>query len=572
MRKIIILFVILIVSLSISGYAKNEPSSVIDHNVKILLERMNQLKSKPKRTFSSSSTQGNLLWNYQAIDDVECVASFPDVDNDGFPEVLAESYDAGASGSHHFSCISGHSSGIGNLIWGIWPQGGPSNSGGYGDKCVSSISDLDGNTIPDALLGTAWGGRSIYAIDGDSGRVIWYYDTYADPESSGWFYQVNSIPDVDGDGIDDVLACTGRDCQTAFCFSGDSGSIIWRYKANDAIGSICAIDDVNSDTISDALVGAWGNGLDEHIYCISGASRGNPATVLWSYDCNGDVYSVAQIKDVNGNGINDALASCWNDTVFCFEGSTGVPIWKYDIGTIGMRLEPIDDINGDSIQDVVVGSWLDAIIMLSGADGTQIWSTPTDGDIWTVYPIGDVNNDGDPDVIAGSGTASLSGTIYCCDGNDGTIIWTYQTTGWINTVRSIPDVNDDGIDDVIAGNQYRSQPGFVYCIEGDTITTAISENSPSPEIKTTFFNSPNLAKGSVMISYYLARKSNVSIKIFNSCGRLVRTFTNPIEDAGNQSVIWDGKDNEGKQVHSGLYFCLLKVSDKTYTRTISILH
>lgn len=200
---------------------------ISDINIIKLLERKN-------RVINNSNLPANLLWTYQGIDDIECIAPITDVNGDGFADVLVESYDAGASGLHHFSCVSGPD---GNLIWGVWPNGGPSNSGGWGDKCVAATSDLDGNGIPDALLGTAWGGRSIYAIDGDSGRVIWYYDTYRDPNGSGWVYQVNPMPDVDGDSIPEVLAAVAGSTMSAFCFSGANGSIIWRFRGNDGLGS-----------------------------------------------------------------------------------------------------------------------------------------------------------------------------------------------------------------------------------------------------------------------------------------------------------------------------------------------
>ncbi|MBD3334832.1 MAG: PQQ-binding-like beta-propeller repeat protein, partial [Candidatus Eisenbacteria bacterium] len=41
----------------------------------------------------------------------------------------------------------------------------------------------------DVLLGTAWGGRTAYAVDGVTGDVLWKFDTYSDspsaPETTG---------------------------------------------------------------------------------------------------------------------------------------------------------------------------------------------------------------------------------------------------------------------------------------------------------------------------------------------------------------------------------------------------
>lgn len=149
------------------------------------------------------SNPGHLLWAFQGIDDVECVAPFFDVDGDSVGDVLAESFDAGASGLAHFFCLSGR---LGDTIWAVWPVGGISNSGGWGDQCIDIVSDLNSDGVGDALLGTAWGGRTVFAISGRDGRTIWSYDTYQDSIASGWVYCVASIDDLDGDSIREVLA------------------------------------------------------------------------------------------------------------------------------------------------------------------------------------------------------------------------------------------------------------------------------------------------------------------------------------------------------------------------------
>ncbi len=416
----------------------------------------------------------HLLWSFQGIDDMECVSEFFDVNNDGYPDVLAESYDAGATGNAHFFCLSGNS---GETIWAVWPQGGLSNSGGWGDQCISYIPDLNNDGYGDALLGTAWGGRTIFAISGYNGSTIWSYNTYNDPYGSGWVYSINPLRDIDGDSVWEVIAGVGTTCQTVFCFSGRTGNIIWRFRAEDAIGSVHSIRDVNNDNYDDVLAGAWGNGTDRRIYCISGNSRGNNPTILWSFNTGGDVYCVRPIPDVNGNGIDDALASSWSNIIFCLEGSSGQVIWQRDIGNDGMRIEVLDDINGDSIWEVIVGSMNYAVILLDGRTGNEIWRRPTGGMVWTVYPIGDVNLNGKKDVVAGCG----DGNIYLLEGSNGQIIWQYNTVGWVNSVRSINDVNGDNLDDVLAGNQFQTQPGFVYCLEGDTFTTSLKENKNLPK-------------------------------------------------------------------------------------------
>lgn len=102
---------------------------------------------------------GDLIWWFQGIENVVCVSEFVDVDGDTLPDVLVESYDAGAPVQDHFFCIKGNSPGYGDTLWSCRPIGGASSGGGYGDQCVSYIEDVNGDGHADALLGTAWGGK-----------------------------------------------------------------------------------------------------------------------------------------------------------------------------------------------------------------------------------------------------------------------------------------------------------------------------------------------------------------------------------------------------------------------------
>ena len=416
---------------------------------------------------SGPKAGGDLIWWFQGIENVECVSQFVDVVGDMLPDVLIETYDAGAPQQDHLYCIKGNSPGYGDTIWSCRPPGGPSNSGGYGDQCVSYTEDLNGDGYADALLGTAWGGRTAYAIDGDSGDVIWSYDTYDHPPS-GWIYSICPITDLTGDGIPEVLFGAGSDADAGYCVNGTNGNLIWKFEADDAVFAVAEIEDVNGDGKNDALIGA-GDTYDDRIICVSGASTGT-ATLLWQHHFGASVHDVAAIGDVNGDGIQDALAGVWNGYVYCRSGANGAHIWSYYVGLYQyvMRVVPIDDIDEDGIQDVLIGSWKNAIICVSGANGAEICNytvgTLHGGDVWSVDALEDVNGDGYPEAVGGS----FDHKVYCVDLRVCDTLWTYTTGNRVFTVRGLPDVDGDSGPDVLAGTQKLSgQPGGkAFCISG----------------------------------------------------------------------------------------------------------
>jgi len=71
-------------------------------------------------------------------------------------------------------------------------------------------------------------------------------------------------------------------------------------------------------------------------------------------------------------------------------------------------------------------------------------------------------------------------------------------------------------------------------------------------------NYPNPFNPSTTISYRLSASSNVELNIINARGQIVRALVNENKPAGNYSVVWDGTDDYGKNVSSGLYFYKLQ--------------
>jgi len=66
--------------------------------------------------------------------------------------------------------------------------------------------------------------------------------------------------------------------------------------------------------------------------------------------------------------------------------------------------------------------------------------------------------------------------------------------------------------------------------------------------------SPNPARGATRITYELASPGAASFAIFNLAGRRIATLTAPSGSAGASSVVWSGRDEDGRAVATGVYF------------------
>ncbi len=74
-------------------------------------------------------------------------------------------------------------------------------------------------------------------------------------------------------------------------------------------------------------------------------------------------------------------------------------------------------------------------------------------------------------------------------------------------------------------------------------------------------NHPNPFNPATTIEYSLPTKSFVALEIYNLLGQKVVTLVNQEIEAGVHQVVWDGKDNQGNKVSSGVYFYRIKTDN-----------
>jgi len=84
-------------------------------------------------------------------------------------------------------------------------------------------------------------------------------------------------------------------------------------------------------------------------------------------------------------------------------------------------------------------------------------------------------------------------------------------------------------------------------------------------------NYPNPFNHETIIKYQLPRFSEVIIKIFNPLGQEVRILFRGRQPPGSYTTVWDGRDEEGRDVESGLYLYQLRAGGFVETRKLILL-
>ncbi len=153
-------------------------------------------------------------------------------------------------------------------------------------------------------------------------------------------------------------------------------------------------------------------------------------------------------------------------------------------------------------------------------------------------------------VVIGIGEGQTAGTVLSGGmafhaGGPGGALVTAGVPGFLTTAAGSTTVYIAGPP---TGVTATALPGF-----------ALEQNSPNP------FN-PNTT-----IRFTLPERSTVDLTIYDVGGRRVVTLVRQTKTAGRHSVDWNGRDNRGDEVSSGVYFYRLSAGSKTQTRKMVLL-
>lgn len=384
------------------------------------------------------------------------VAGGADVDLDGFDDLILGAPNAMNNGVFSSGAVYVRSGRDGSLLHEFrgldFP---PAVYGGAFGSAVTWIDDLDGDTIPDIVIGAknkenpAYGDGEVVVYSGANGAVI-HNLIRSSIYLRGFGAVVAPAGDFDGDMVMDILVgapstyISGLGASTGafLVYSGATGAELLRVDGHQGASSfgssVAHVGDVNADGTPDYIVGAYGSdvGFTTNVgeaYLVSGAT-GN---TLYQY--TGTVqnhrlgYAVAGGSDLNNDGIGDFLISCSGQApygvAYAYSGASGSLLFQVDgeaSSGFGEALCMPGDLSNDGNPDIVVGApyfshlgsmfaYEGSVYLYSGVNGALL--ERIDGSSlgqqlgYSIATAGDITLSGTPSIIVGGGAYSSAGVI-----------------------------------------------------------------------------------------------------------------------------------------------------------------
>jgi len=421
---------------------------------------------------------------------------------------------------------------------------------------------VQGATFGTTICGDDWNGDGYNDIA--IGEPHWCIGDYGILEAGKvWIYfggpQIDTIPDLEL-VVGDTEEFTG-----------------WYYRFG---SSIASGGDVNGDGFHDLIIGAPNDDYDAHgrVYIYFGGPQvDNQYDVMLEGEDHFDMFgrSIDIAGDINQDGYDDLIIGASQDlkqedgqAYLIYGGDqislTNSVLFEGDsakvFGSFGRVVSGLGDINADGLSDFAIMA-CHYFRIFSGIDNKilEIYLDKNDGSFYSIRGKNDIDGDNITDLI-------LIGYLKFVNNQNYTRLLFYNGRNDIDTtyneeiayghyfdVSNIGDLNNDGNKDIIVGDLYEGRGKIFFYSFGE-----INSIYEGKQIIINNFqinqNYPNPFNNQTQINYYTPHNCDIDFNIYDSQGRKMRSLISKKQNAGNYSIIWDGKNDAGVPVPSGIYF------------------
>jgi len=398
------------------------------------------------------------------------------------------------------------------------------------------IADLDGNGQNEILF-VGQQARAIYMLNGTG-----LTDFGVSPITMDALMSTNlAVGDINGDGLPEIVV---RTSSSVSAYNPLTGQTLPGFPVSGLSGSTST----NGLTIADVD----GHGDYEIIYggsvnsnCPIYIIKSN-GTILKQTTVNNGISTEIAAISLAGDGYVQLAFGTRNGNFYVkdrnLDNLSGFPVFVGQ--NVAINSSPVfADLDGDGILDIIFGDnagYLHVVKM----NGQYIAGYPIKvaSDIALSPWVGQFNTD--------NGFADIMLAI-----NGG--------VDFINT--QLTQANTPPY----KWNQYRANPQ-------NTAYNSYQSNAEDDQTqvvlqKTLWQNYPNPFNPSTTIRFDIDKSEHVALSVYNIRGQLVTTLVNNVLPSGAHSVVWNGLDDSGNNVSSGIYFYRLVTNDFSQTKKMILM-
>jgi hypothetical protein len=349
---------------------------------------------------------------------------------------------------------------------------------------------------------------------------------------------ITDIPNDQGGWVRLKLIASGRDLASEASLPIVNYGV-WRRVSSAALLAEIASAPRSTETIDPSIREAFGalpvfgHGGDVFVQSAPGELNATLPPGTWALVANiPALQQDAYLADIST--LADSTSQGPNYTVFVVTAHTTTPsIWY---------ASPVDSgYSKDNIAPGVPTSF--AVAYNTGSGNTLSWDPSLDYDFQYFH-------------VYRSNSPSFPPT-------PGTLVHSSASHGWVD-----PSYHGGGVYYEVTALDYAGNESGPAVAGSVTAVGGVA----TPSAFALYANVPNPFNPTTVIRYDVPKNGGeVSLRIYDAAGRVVKTLVAGTLAAGQRAIAWDGHDDAGRPVASGVYFCRLTASGYASTRKMVLL-
>ncbi|KPJ61431.1 MAG: hypothetical protein AMJ46_01725 [Latescibacteria bacterium DG_63] len=452
-------------------------------------------------------------------------------------------------------------------------------------ECCSkpSLGDLDGDGTPEVLLGSRE--DSIYAYDGNGSRMAGW-PVYVD----GISQEPPIVVNIDSDAGMEVIVATWNG--NLYAFDGNGTMLSgWPVDFGELVPPRVAVGDVNGDQEMEVALGcSGGNICSFHLGTVESENKYQWST--YGHDNHRTCRYGYVPPEVEPIVFSDFIATAGNWDIATGGGGYGGITTNHYSAPYGLGIQsgpsPGDFASAYSIPIVPdfertyeasfyfsYDSFNDAKWFVFGharlflqSPGTPLLFDPI-GDWSSLVPIGPPVSSYLPQGVWEKVEIRVDPEFRILDITVGSL-----PLGPVSYSETVVPSNRIWFSDEPYPNSEMYGYYDDFEIRGYLPIVGVAKVTPPPAMRNVLYQSfPNPMNPFATIRFLVSQSGHVTIRVFDIGGRLIRTLVDEykVSSLTPYSVVWDGKDERGSRVASGVYFYQMEAKNFSSAKKIVIL-